>query len=78
MTKLRSATSATAKCVATLIEQSGIKQKILAQKLNISESTMSQKMNGRVDFKISEICLLANFFHISADSLLGLKPLEVK
>ncbi|WP_454891915.1 helix-turn-helix domain-containing protein [Alloscardovia omnicolens] len=60
-----------AETVNGLAKARGIKQIYIADVLNISTSAMSQKMNAILDFKISELCLLSDFFGVSTDFLLG-------
>lgn len=52
-------------------------QQDVANYLGCARSTVSQKCAGRIRFSTAEIYALADLFHVSADALLGLKPLEV-
>lgn len=52
-------------------------QQDLADHLGCARSTVSQKCAGRIRFSSAEILTLADLFHVSTDTLLGLQPLEV-
>ena len=47
------------------IKESGYKISFLAQQLGISEHSMSRKINGKNEFKASEIEILCKFLKIS-------------
>lgn len=50
----------------------------LAKVLGVSRPALSQKIGGSIAFSAYEVAELSKFFHVSTDSLLGLKPLEVE
>lgn len=56
----------------------GLYQKDLAQILGVSQATLSNKISGSIRFTADEIAEISRLLNVSADSLLGLKPLEVK
>ena len=45
--------------------------------LGISESTLSNKLTGKIRFNDAEIFSLSHWLRVPSDALLGLKPLEV-
>ena len=45
--------------------------------LGISESTLSNKLTGKIRFNVAEIFSLSHWLGVPSDALLGLKPLEV-
>lgn len=61
---------------ATLAAQ-GHTQKDAADMLGISESTLSNKLTGKIRFNDAEIFSLSHWLGVPSDALLGLKPLEV-
>lgn len=48
-----------------------------ADMLGISESTLSNKLTGKIRFNDAEIFSLSHWLGVPSDALLGLKPLEV-
>lgn len=56
----------------------GLYQKDLAQILGVSQATLSNKISGSIRFTADEIAEISRLLNVSADSLLGLKPLEVE
>lgn len=56
-----------------LREERGIEQYVVADALKISRSAMSQYENGMVPSS-GNIVLLADFYHVSTDYLLGVSP----
>lgn len=70
-------TNAASRIRAVLASQ-GLSQVDLAGLLNISTATMSQKLTGKTRIGIDELYRISQFLDVSSDSLLGLKPLEVK
>lgn len=44
------------------IFERGMKKKVVAQKLNISQKTLSNKLTGKSQFTWKEVCLLQTFF----------------
>lgn len=55
----------------------GHTQKDAADMLGISESTLSNKLTGKIRFNDAEIFSLSHWLGVPSDALLGLKPLEV-
>ena len=51
-----------------IIKKSGMKKKALAERVGILPSTLSNRLNGQSDFKVSEAAKLAD--------VLGLTPAE--
>ena len=45
--------------------------------LGISESTLSNKLTGKIRFNDAEIFSLSHWLGVPSDALLGLKPWEV-
>ena len=45
--------------------------------LGISESTLSNKLTGKIRFNDAEIFSLSHWLGVPSDALLGLEPLEV-
>lgn len=64
-----------------LLRQNRVTQRDLAAALGISGPTMSQKIHGTVAFTVRDLSLIADYFDVSVDFLLGrsdyAKPLEV-
>lgn len=61
-----------------LLALNGLSQRDVAALLGISGPSLSAKVAGRVAFSDDEISFMADLLHVSADVLLGRKPLEVK
>ncbi len=62
--------------IKTLRKQKGITQKELAEQLQVSFQTVSKWENGITAPDISYLPKLAEFFNVSTDVLLGIKPLK--
>ena len=60
------------------IASRGRTQKDVAAILGISEASFSNKLSGHIRFSAIEIKQMADYLQVSSDSLLGLRPLEVK
>ena len=52
----------------------GLYQKDLASLLNLSEAAISQYESGRREPDIQTLCLLADYFKITVDELIGHSP----
>ncbi len=65
-------------CIRELREQQGMTQKELAEYMQVSFQTISKWENGVNMPDITNIPKLADLFGVSADVLLGLRPLEPK
>lgn len=52
-----------------LMVKYNIKNPVLAEKLNISPSTLSRKMNGEYDFTITEIEIIKDFFKLPYEEI---------
>ncbi|WP_318794116.1 helix-turn-helix domain-containing protein [Bifidobacterium longum] len=67
--------------IEDLLESHAMRQRELASILGISGPTMSQKIHGTVAFTVRDLSLIADYFDVSVDFLLGrsdyAKPLEV-
>jgi transcriptional regulator with XRE-family HTH domain len=50
-----------------LMAEKRITQKLMANYLGISENSLREKLNDRVDFKDSEICSVASFLDVQPD-----------
>lgn len=60
--------------IKSLRLHSSLSQKQLADKLGISQQTVAKWENGRASPKPAMIKMLAEYFDVSADYLLGIKP----
>lgn len=60
-----------------LCTSNGISRAELGRVLRISRSAMSQKMTGKSEFTLRQIRLIADYFDVSIDYLLGRAPLVV-
>jgi len=47
------------------IDSSGVTNRHIASSLGITEQSFSNKMNGRTEFKVTEMNLLINVLHLS-------------
>lgn len=57
--------------IKELLERTGKKQKDLREKLNVASSTMSQYVNGQREPGIEALIIIADFFGVSVDYLIG-------
>ena len=48
-----------------VIKESGFKKSYLAEQLNISKRTLSYKLNGTYDWKLSEVIALSGILNLS-------------
>lgn len=53
-----------------VIKTSGFKKSYLAEQLNISKRTLSYKLNGTYDWKLSEVIALSNILNLSHEKSL--------
>lgn len=56
-----------------LRKEQGLTQQQLAEQLKLSVSIISKWENGKHQPTIEDLKLLVNFFHVSADYLIGLE-----
>ena len=61
--------------LAELRKKKGVTQQELADVLSVSYQTISRWENGSISPDISVLPVLSQFFNVSVDALLGLKPL---
>ncbi|EPD32071.1 hypothetical protein HMPREF9306_01633 [Propionimicrobium lymphophilum ACS-093-V-SCH5] len=47
----------------------GFNQQQLAQKLGVSQASVSRKLNGRTEFSASELAVIANWLDVSVSDL---------
>lgn len=66
-----------ARRVRAALAAQGHTQKDAADMLGIAESTLSNKLTGKIRFNDAEIFSLSHWLGVPSDALLGLKPLEV-
>ena len=59
------------KFVAQLRKEKGLKQKELAEYLNIKQNTYSQYENGKREIPLATLCKLADYYNTSIDYLIG-------
>lgn len=52
------------------IEQSGMKRKAIAEKMNLTTAGLANKLKGKRDFNASEINGIANAINLSGDDIL--------
>ena len=64
--------------VRTCLTANEVTQAELADALGLSRSTACQKVKGYIGFSAYEVAEISRLLNVSADSLLGLKPLEVE
>lgn len=57
--------------VRVLMTRHRVKQSDLAAVLNVRQPAVSQRLNGHVDFTVSELETLARFFRVAPAVLLG-------
>lgn len=56
-----------------LIEESGLTQKEIYEKLNLSKNQLHYWKKGKAEPDLEQLKLLCNFFDVTADYLLGLE-----
>lgn len=66
------------KRIKALRTKAGLTQRALAEKLNLSYSTLAMYETGKRDPDTSTLAAIAAFFHVSADYLLGLNETPAK
>lgn len=54
-----------------LREDNDVKQKQIAEYLNIKQNTYSQYENGKREIPIETLCKLADFYNTSVDYIIG-------
>ncbi len=59
------------KFIKSLLRKNGMTQEMLAQKLMISKSAVSQNLNGKSSFDIQNLMAIAKIFNISLDDLIN-------
>ncbi|MBR2924243.1 MAG: helix-turn-helix transcriptional regulator [Clostridia bacterium] len=59
-----------------LMKEKGISQQTLAEAVGVARQTISQYMDGKAQPTIDKFSLIADFFDVSADYLLGKTPVE--
>ena len=62
--------------VIELMKQEGMSQKQLAEKINVTEASMSRYLKGERVPRIDVIVKLANVFNVSIEYLQGIKEVE--
>lgn len=67
----------TGELIKRLLAFNGLTQQDMADAIGCSRSSVSQKCAGHVIFTADEIAKTADLLNVSADVLLGRKPLEV-
>lgn len=68
----------TGELIKRLLAFNGLTQQDMADTIGCSRSSVSQKGAGHVILTADEIAKTADLLNVSADVLLGRKPLEVK
>lgn len=64
--------------LSVLIKQAGISEAQLARNINIPRATINRLVSGKTpDPRASTINVIANYFNISVDQLLGKEPLTI-
>ena len=58
--------------IKALREDNDLTQKALAKYLNIAQNTYSQYENGKREIPINMLIKLCQYYHVSADYILGL------
>lgn len=58
----------------TLIEDRHLTQKEIASSVGIAQNTLSSYINGKRQPDLQMLCLLAEYFNVSTDYLLGYIP----
>lgn len=54
------------------IEQSGMKRKIIAEKMNLTPEGLRNKLNGKRDFNAKEIKGMAHAINLTGDDILSI------
>lgn len=62
--------------IVELMKQEGLSQKDLAEKINVTEASMSRYIKGERIPRIDVLVKLANVFNVSIEYLQGLKEVE--
>lgn len=78
MTKQTRPEITTGELIKRLLAFNGLTQQDMADAIGCSRSNVSLKCAGRVILTADEIAKTADLLNVSADVLLGRKPLEVK
>lgn len=78
MTKKTRPENTTGEVIRRLLAFNGLTQQDMADALGCSRSSVALKCAGRVTITADEIANIADLLNVSADVLLGRKPLEVK
>lgn len=60
--------------IRALREDRDLKQREVAEILNIAQSTYSQYENGQIEWTAPDLVKLADFYGVSVDYLLGRTP----
>lgn len=60
----------------TLMDRQGIRQRELAERTGISQSTISMYISGKVDMSAKNAIAISRALHVSTDSLLGLERIH--
>ena len=58
--------------LASLIKENNLSKRALARELNVSAMSISDWTNGKVQPTAENIYIIANFFEVSSDYLLGI------
>lgn len=58
--------------LASLIKENNLSKRALARELNVSAMSISDWTNGKVQPTAENIYLVANYFEVSSDYLLGI------
>lgn len=78
MTKKTRPENTTGALIKRLLASNGLTQKAMADAIGCGCSNVSLKLSGHVVITADEIAKTADLLNVSADVLLGRKPLEVK
>lgn len=62
--------------IVELMKQEGLSQKELAEKINVTEASMSRYIKGERTPRIDVLVKLANVFNVSIEYLQGLKEVD--
>lgn len=62
--------------IVELMKQEGLSQKELAEKINVTEASMSRYIKGERIPRIDVLVKLANVFNVSIEYLQGLKEVD--
>ena len=57
--------------ILTLRKQAGAKQSDLSELLGVTKTQISDLENGKTTTTLARLCLLCDYFNVSADYLLG-------